>query len=330
MPVINDHSYVPSWLFRSGHLNTIYPYMIRKAIDPGYQRTRLDTPDGDFIDIDTVFKGHKQLAVLCHGLEGSSESKYVQHTCKLLSDNDWDVLCMNYRGCSGEMNRKVQMYHSGFTADLHFLLEKFQDGYDDIALVGYSLGGNMVLKYIGDGILPLSSKIKAAVGISVPCDLHAGSIHISRWENKIYDIRFLKTLKEKIKLKHRMFPDQVDTSRLDEVKTLFAFDDVYTAPIHGFKDAADYYAQCHCKQFLENIEVPSLIITSLDDPFFPESSYPFAEAKNNENLYFMPTKYGGHVGFVNLGQQSYWNEKQILKFINHPDRYHQQHSNNKL
>lgn len=321
MPVIEDRSYLPPLLFRIGHLNTLYPYIFRNIPKLDYQRERVNTPDDDFIDIDHLKSKNSRLAILCHGLEGSSTSKYILHTAKLLNDNGWDLLCMNYRGCSGEMNNKIVMYHSGFTQDLHMVVERYKSKYDSLALIGFSLGGNMVMKYMGDGHFTLSSKIKSCVGISVPCDLHAGSIQISEWQNFLYDHRFLVSLKEKIKLKKTMFPELVDLSLLKKVKTLFDFDDLYTAPIHGFQDAADYYSQCNCKQFLKNINTPSLIINAVDDPFLPDQSYPFEEAQKNENLFFIASRYGGHVGFVNFGNQPYWEEQQILNFINDPNIY---------
>ena len=318
MPVLSLETYNPLWVFKNGHINTIYPYAIRKSIDPGFKRERLTTVDDDFIDVDKVINGSSRLVILCHGLEGSSESKYILHTCNLLSQSGWDVICMNFRGCSGEMNKKLPMYHSGFTQDLHMVIKNYEKGYSEISLVGFSLGGNMILKYLGDGLNQLSPKIKSAVGVSVPCDLHAGAIHISRWQNKIYDIRFLQTLKEKVRVKKEMFPDKVDITPLKNIKTLIAFDDHFTAPIHGFKDATDYYARCHCKQFLKNIKIPSLIISAVDDPFLPKESYPYEEAHASEYVHLLTPRYGGHVGFVTFGKKAYWNEEVINRFIDQP------------
>jgi predicted alpha/beta-fold hydrolase len=321
MPVIQVNDYLPSWPFKGGHFNTIYASLLRKINIHHYQRERLDTPDGDFIDVDLIMNGNHQLVILCHGLEGSSSSQYIANTSILLSESGWDVLCMNFRGCSGEMNRSIKMYHSGFTEDLHMLVSKYADEYEKIALVGFSLGGNMIMKYLGDGLLPLPNSLKAAIGISVPCDLHAGAVHISRWQNKLYDHKFLVSLRKKIKIKNSQFPEIVDLNYLKKVKTLMDFDNYYTSRLHGFQDASDYYARCNCKQFLKDIKTPALIISALDDPFLPDSSYPFAEAQDNEQLFFMAPKYGGHVGFVTFGKNHYWNEYKILEFINDPNNF---------
>jgi hypothetical protein len=224
-------------------------------------------------------------------------------------------VALNYRGCSGEMNRKVQMYHSGFTDDLHFTVNHFENSYEEIGLAGFSLGGNILLKYLGESVALLSPKIKAAVGISVPCDLSAGATKIAEWDNYFYEKRFLTTLEKKIRLKKRMFPDQINLDNLSRTKSLRDFDEYYTGPLHGFNDAEDYYQKAHCKQFLSNIKTPTLLISALDDPFLPEESYPFAEAKRNPNLGFIPSAYGGHVGFSLRGSKYYWEEQMIAQFL---------------
>ena len=318
MPVVDVQDYNPGALLKFGHLNTIYPFLFRRMPIPLYHRIRMSTPDEDFIDIDTIFRNNKRLVILCHGLEGSAHSKYIIKTADLLSKSNCDVISMNYRGCSGELNKGIKMYHSGMTQDLHMIIEKYKSGYDEISLVGFSLGGNMVMKYISDGIYKLDEKISSCVGISVPCDLHAGSLHIGRWQNYMYERRFLIDLSQKVRLKKEIFPDLIDLDLLNKVNSLFDFDDKFTAPIHGFEDAEDYYYQCNCKQFLKNIKIPALIISALDDPFLPKISYPFAEAEENPNFFFMAPNFGGHVGFTKLGHEHYWEEIQIQKFIDDP------------
>jgi predicted alpha/beta-fold hydrolase len=318
MPVFKNHAYSPPLFLRSGHLNTIYPYLFRKDPEMPYQRKRLEIPDGDFIDVDSILRGNSRLAILCHGLEGSAHSKYIKYTALLLSKEGWDVVALNYRGCSGEMNRKVQMYHSGFTDDLHFSINYFENPYKEIGLVGFSLGANILMKYLGESTQLLNAKIKGAIGISVPCDLSAGASQIGQWYNYFYEKRFLITLEEKIKLKKRLFPDEINLEHLSKIKSLRDFDEFYTGPLHGYKDAEDYYQKAHCKQFLSNIQIPTLIINALDDPFLPEESYPFLEAKSNPNLGFIPTSYGGHVGFSLKGSKFYWEEQMIAQFLDCP------------
>lgn len=309
-------AYNPGLIFRNGHVNTIYSSVLRKLKDPHFKRVRIDTPDNDFLDVDTLQSDASGLAILCHGLEGSSSSNYMKGTALHLHNNGWDVAAMNYRGCSGEMNRCLRMYHSGATEDLDTVISSFHNEYKHIALIGFSLGGNLVLKYCGERGSTINPKIKAVTAISVPVDLKAGSLHIGRPVNFVYQKRFLITLKEKIRLKAKQYPDMLDVHKLNQVNTLYDFDDVYTGPLHGFKNAEDYYSQCSSKQYIADITIPGMIITAQDDPFFPEACYPVNEVNDNPNLQLQMPKYGGHVGFVLTNNQAYWNEIQTLRFVN--------------
>jgi len=315
MPVITTTDYRPPFPFTNGHVNTIFPSLFRQQTLPPYRRERITTPDDDFLDIDHLHNGNKSLAILCHGLEGSSASQYIQGTALALHANDWDVTAMNYRSCSGEINRQIRMYHSGATSDLHLIIQYLEKAYERIALVGFSLGGNLVLKYLGDGIYPLNGKIERAAAISVPVDLVGGSVEISKRKNIIYDRRFLKTLRKKILEKHQQFPDAINISDLNKVKTIRDYDDYFTGPIHGFKDAADYYEKCNSKQFLTAIKIPTLLLQALDDPFLPDSCYPIKETELNKQLTLMLSKYGGHVGFSLPGKSHYWEELKILEYL---------------
>lgn len=321
MPFISAPEYHPGLFLKSGHLNTLYPYIFRKDPTISYRRIRVDTYDGDFIDLDTLFSDSKKLAILCHGLEGSAHSKYIKYTALLMKENGWDILAINYRGCSGQMNNKLQMYHSGFTEDLHMVVESFEKRYEHIGMVGFSLGGNILMKYLGEDKFPISNKIKGAVGISVPCDLSAGAKQIARWDNYIYEKRFLITLKSKIRIKKELFPEQIDMSKLKKTKSIWDFDEHYTGPIHGFKGAEDYYQKSSCKQFLGKISIPSLIINAKDDPFLPEESYPVEIAKKSEHLSFMMPDYGGHVGFSLSNSRYFWEEIMIDKFLSNPHSF---------
>lgn len=315
MPVLDASVYVPSRMLRHRHLATYLPYFLKKAPTLPYVRNRISTPDQDFIDLDTIINKSNRLAILCHGLEGDSSSKYVRSIGAQLSELDYDVVAMNYRGCSGEMNRSIQMYHSGKTDDLDTVINAYIDSYDEIILIGFSLGGNLVLKYVGERGNQIHSNIKASVAVSVPCDLASCSSAFTRPENYLYEQRFMVSLKKKLRIKKKQFPDLIDTSRLGKVKNIYTFDDLYTAPIHGFADADDYYKQCSSKQFLQDIKIPTLIVSSIDDPFLTQESIPYTEAKNSDYLYLLATKYGGHVGFAwNLKDNTY-SEDMTLQFL---------------
>lgn len=306
--------YKPRNFLKNGHFNTVYPTLFRKQNPPPYERVRIFTKDNDFLDIDVLRNNKKKLAILCHGLEGSSLSKYIIGTGEVLVEKGWDIAAMNYRGCSGEMNKNLIMYHSGATYDLDEVFNYFEEDYEEVILVGFSLGGNLCLKYVGERGLTQNHKISKVTAVSVPVDLEAGSINISKRANYIYQKRFIQSLSKKVKDKHALFPNDIDLSKLKKTKTLFDFDDLFTAPIHGFRDAKDYYAQSNSLQFLKNIKIPALIINALDDPFLPKECYPFEEVACNEYLELITPRYGGHVGFAQYGKKNYWVEKKIADF----------------
>jgi predicted alpha/beta-fold hydrolase len=314
MPLI-ETDYKPPLLFKNRHVNTIYSSLFRKTKPLSFKRKRIETLDKDFLDIDLIENGSKKIVILCHGLEGSSDSKYIQATAKLLSLNGYSVAAMNYRFCSGEINRQLITYHSGKTDDLHVVINYVLPNYDSVYLVGFSLGGNLILKYNGDSLFSLSPKIKANVAISVPVDLKGSSISLKRFENVLYRWRFLRTLSKKMHLKHQQFPNELDVAPLKKVKTLTDFDDFFTSKINGFKDAEDYYLKASSKQFIPNISMPTLLINALDDPFLSNSCFPIREAKENSNFFLMTPFHGGHVGFISKGA-FYWSEIQILNFLN--------------
>lgn len=321
MPVLDASDYRPSWYLRNGHANTMYPYLFRKKINPDYHRVRFTTSDDDFVDLDFLGGESNKLAILCHGLEGSSESQYMQYTASLLSENGWKVMVFNFRSCSGEINRKLQMYHSGWTTDLHEIIAKYESVYNQIALVGVSLGANMILKYTTDKIYKLSAKLSSVVAISTPADLSASSQKIISRQNILYDKRFRITLEDKMIKKREDFPDEIRMSNINKVKTLWDFDEYFTGPLHGFSGAEDYYTKCSSKQFLHQATLPTLMITAQDDPFLTRDSLVFDIAKRTKNLYFLAPKFGGHVGFTTFGENYYWNENKTLKFINAPDDF---------
>lgn len=307
--------YKPSFLFRNGHINTVYPYFFRRIKRPPYIRIRINTPDQDFLDIDTLIGENERIAIVCHGLEGSSSSQYIQGISDHLLKKGWDVAAMNYRFCTEDINLQPRVYHSGATEDLQTVVEHFTPSYKEICLIGFSLGGNLVLKYCGERDRHIDPLISSCVAVSVPTDLHAGSLNIDKPSNYFYGKRFLETLKEKMIQKHAQFPDVFPIENLKKVKTLYDFDDHYTGPVHGFRDAQDYYSRSSCAQFLNSIRIPTLMINALDDPFLPEACYPYKETKNNSRITFLTPKHGGHVGFTTLGENCYWSEKMISSFI---------------
>ena len=214
------------------------------------------------------------------------------------------------------MNIKPRLYHSGATTDLDTVVKVAIDkGYKEIVLIGFSLGGNITLKYVGEQGKNLSSQIKAAIAFSVPLDLAAGGREISKPHNWMYSKRFLRNLKIKIRIKHQQFPEIIKLNGLNEVNNLRDFDDVYTGPIHGFEGADDYYSKCSAVRFLAGISIPSLIVNAKNDPFLPDECYPYKLIEQCPDIIFETPDHGGHVGFVELNSEGYyWSDKRALAF----------------
>jgi predicted alpha/beta-fold hydrolase len=318
MPLISPSTYqAPSWL-PGGHAQTIYPALFRKVAPINGQAERLELPDGDFIDIEWSGKSASRLAILSHGLEASAKTEYIQAMAAALIRRGWDVLTWNFRGCGLEPNRLLRMYHSGETEDLHCIIGHALENHpaDSIDLIGFSLGGNLTLKYLGERPAELPSRLHRAVAFSTPCDLACSSHQLSLWSNRLYMERFLIAMRAKIRVKKRMFPDQLDLTGLNRIRTFQEFDDRFTAPIHGFRDAADYWARNSCRQFLGEIRLPTLLVSAANDPFLGPGCYPRAEASASQHFHFEAPATGGHVGFYTCGNDGeYWSETRAVEFL---------------
>jgi predicted alpha/beta-fold hydrolase len=318
MPLIQHSSYrAPSWL-PGGHTQTIYPALFRRVPHVTNRKERLELLDGDFIDLEWAGKGLPRLAILSHGLEANTKTDYIQGMGAALLRRGWDVLAWNFRGCSHEPNRLLRMYHSGATEDLHAVVSHALDTHpaESIDLIGFSLGGNLTLKYLGERPSELPTKIRRAVAFSVPCDLACSSAKLSIPSNRIYMERFLIAMRSKVRAKKRMFPDQLDLSGLNRIRTFQQFDDRYTAPIHGFLNAADYWKRNSSRQFLPSITVPTLLVNAANDPFLGPACHPREEAEASGHFHFEIPATGGHVGFPTLGNGGeYWPETRALEFL---------------
>jgi len=255
-----------------------------------------------------------KLIILLHGLEGHSKRPYMTGVAKLFNTNGVDAVCINFRGCSEETNLNYYSYHSRETKDLETVIKHTisTKNYSEIYLKGISLGGNVVLKYVGEG-KHVPNEVKAVISVSVPCDLYGSCVELHKIKNKPFHDRFLKDLVNSLKEKQKYFPEYISVEDVNAIKTLLDFDNVYTSKAHGFKDALDYYEKSSCLQFLPNIKVPSLIINALNDSFLSAECYPVKEAKTNPNLFLEMPKFGGHVGFIDKNN-IYYNEKRALEF----------------
>jgi predicted alpha/beta-fold hydrolase len=229
-----------------------------------------------------------------------------------------DAVAWNARGCSGEPNRVLRFTHSGATEDLQTVISHVSStgNYSQIALIGFSLGGNLTLKYVGERGRDLDPRIKAAVAFSVPCDLQSGSLKLAEPANRIYMRRFLVTLHDKIRALMKIMPRKIDDRGYEQMSSFKEFDDRYTAPIHGFTDAEDYWRKCSCKPYLKNIQIPTLLVNARNDPFLAEPCYPIAEAGENPNLHLEMPASGGHVGFISFNREAeFWSESRAVSFL---------------
>jgi uncharacterized protein len=316
LPVVEIKGYrPPPWLF-NGHLQTIVPNQLRRLAGVEYQRQRLEIADGDFLDLDWSLVGGQGLAIIGHGLEGSSRRPYVMGLVRALNRRGWDALAWNMRGCGGQLNRLPRFYHSGASEDLESVVGHVLDRGDwsQVVLAGYSLGGNLMLKYLGERGADLDPRLTAAAAFSVPCDLKAGAEHMARWSNRAYLSRFLGSLKRKVRQKARLMPGIFDTEGLWRVRDFRAFDQRYTAPLHGFAGAEDYWRRNSSKSFIGAIRLPTLLLMAQNDPFLPSACYPLEEARGNPCVALELSRHGGHAGFSG-GGDVYWSERRAVDFF---------------
>ncbi len=313
-----QQNYIAPYLMRTAHLQTIYPTLFRRVNGVIWQRQRIDTPDGDFIDLDWLVRGNRRLLLLCHGLEGSSDTHYMKGMARACASAGWDVVAFNYRGCSGEANRLAKNYHSGSTDDLAWAIKHSlaTQRYQKLALTGFSLGGNLVLKYLGEDRDDRPAELCGGMAISPPCDLSACSDQLGQPQNRIYQIRFLKTLLAKVAAKKDLIEIELGSLTAKRCRSIREFDQAFVAPLNGFASAEDYYRRASARQFLPTISHPTLVLSSFDDPFLAESCYPSDRDINNPVVRFLYTQRGGHVSFIQRHPQGwYWGEQQTVEFL---------------
>lgn len=318
MPVLPQPNYRTSFWQFNGHLQTIYPSLFRKVHFNYQQRERLELPDGDFVDLDWSFSvpQNNKLVIITHGLEGDSHRHYVLGMAKLFTANGYDALGWNCRSCSGEMNRLPRFYHHGDASDLRQVINYAIEahGYEEIVLVGFSMGGSLSLRAVAEFPETVPSQVKRVVAFSVPCDLLTSVKILSQSTNKIYSSRFLRKLGEKIKQKETVFPDLISYEGYNKIKHFVDFDNRYTAPLHGFADAYDFYTRASVKPLLPNIRIPSLIVQALNDTFLSPECFCYEAAEKNDRLFLETTKHGGHCGFMLTGSEYSWAELRALEF----------------
>lgn len=311
-----NSEFKPAWWLPSSHLQTLWPALLRRRKPLPIRNERLELADGDFLDLGWIGKGDAPLVLILHGLNGSIKSHYVNGLLQAVLQCGWRGVLMHFRGCSTEPNRLAHSYHSGETGDLKQVVAEILRREPNVTLfiVGYSLGGNVLLKALGRN--EINKTVKAAVAISVPFELDQTADYMSKGIARMYQRHLVTGLITKYikKFGKNKTPTEVNIKKL---RTFWEFDDHVTAPLHGFNDAADYYQQSSSRQFLNKIQIPTLIIHSRDDPFTHPRSIPQPD-ETSAKVSLEITSHGGHVGFVtglNPWRPIYWLEQKILGFF---------------
>lgn len=317
MPVIASDYPGPPRIQYNAHLQTIIPSISRRIPGVIYQRERLTLADGDFVDLDWLRKPtNTRLVVLTHGLEGDSHRHYIMATARLFHEQHFDVLAWNCRSCSGEMNRAFRLYNHGEIGDInevitHALALK---RYDEVVLVGYSMGGNISLKYAGVHGANLPAVIRKVIAISAPVDLKASASLLDRPSNRFYRNRFMKKLLMKITRKAALFPGRLDMTRLKQVRVWKDFDDWFSAPVNSYRDADDFYEQASAINFMQGLAVPTLLLNAQNDPLLSTECSPVWLAEQLPDFFLETPRLGGHVGFMTPRSLFSYAERRALAF----------------
>lgn len=321
--MITSSKFKPFWWLRNPHLQTIYSSIARKNVRAKIDYTeRLELPDGDFVDLAWAVNGlsaDMPLVIFLHGLGGSINSSYVATQIAAYNQHGWRALFMHFRGASDTANRLARAYHSGETGDLDYLLQELQRREPDSlkAVVGISIGGNVLLKWLGEQ--GSQNLVATAVAVSVPFELDSVSDKINSGFGKVYQAYLMKRMREVFRRKMAVNPElrRNYQKSLSKVKTFWEFDDKITAPLYGFDDVHDYYAKSSSRQFLSSIKTPTLIIHALDDPLMSKSVIP-GEKELSEHVTLELSESGGHVGFIgadDAGKLHFWLDKRVPQYL---------------
>jgi predicted alpha/beta-fold hydrolase len=315
--MITASTFRPAWWLPGPHLQTLYPTLFRRRVLPALQRERLELADGDFIDLDWSGENDRPVVLVLHGLEGSLQSHYTGGILGALTASGYRAVLMYFRGCSGEPNRLPRGYHSGETGDLATVVQHIRSRQPSapLAVIGYSLGGNVLLKWLGE--TGSGNDLTTAIAISVPFDLDRAARKLERGLSRIYQRHLLNKLRRTVTAKAGPLAPHVPLDSLASLKTFRQFDDAITAPLHGFRDVDDYYSHSSSNAFLRDITIPTLIIHARDDPFLPAEAIPDEDILGTSTTLELASA-GGHVGFISGGipfRARYWLEARICRHL---------------
>lgn len=315
MPLISSHFHPPLWASNS-YLQTIMAHRFKKTRGIVYTRERFFTPDHDFIDLNWAFFKGDKLAILSPGVIGSSRSTYILGMIKILSGIGFDALVWDYRG-SGCPNLTRSFYHAGCSEDLDRVIDHVcqTKSYQEIVLIGFSYGGNIVLKYLGEKGKSIK-KISKAIAISPPFDLKSTVKELAKFKNWIYNNDILTGIKSRVTAKKKIYPEHFKNIYLEGISSIFDFDRQITAPFNNFSSVEHYYEKCSSKQYISDIYIPTLILTAIDDPILSENCYPIQECKNHSCVALEMPQKGGHIGFVmRTPNGPYYSESRTVDFL---------------
>jgi predicted alpha/beta-fold hydrolase len=317
MPILPS-SYTNTPLFYlNGHFETIIPSIWRKIEGVSYEREKIHTPDGDFLNLDWSRVGADRLLLVSHGLEGDSQRHYARALVKLFNQQGIDVLVWNNRSCGGELNLQPVLYHHGSSHDLDTVVQHVlsSNQYSELFLAGISMGGAQTLNYLGKKGEDVSPILKKAAVYSTPVHLPSSAATLRRPVNRFYNQKFLGKLKKKMEAKGKQFPGLIDLERLPSVRDFDDFDTHYTAKLHGFADSLDFYEQASPHTRLKNIRISTLILNAANDPLLGKECYPIEFAQGSAKIFLEMPKRGGHTGFTIPGSEFNYAEYRLLEFL---------------
>lgn len=316
MPIISQSNYQASSFWRKhAHLSTIIPAKINKYPCPTYEREKINTDDGDFLTLDWRKQNNKdKLVILFHGLEGDSRRTYLNSASDYFFDRGYNILAWNHRSCGGEMNNTFRLYHHGSTDDIERIIQKaLIEGYHKIYLVGFSMGGALILNYLGS--YSIHKRIQCGVSFSAPLSLQSSAEQLAKFPNTVYFKNFKRTLIPKFEAKAVQFPGKLNEECISQLKSFADIDDYFTAPMHGYSNKEDYYEQASPLTVINKITTPCLIVNAANDPFLGEECYPKALLAAHPSVYLEIPTYGGHCGFSLPKTTHSWAEMRALEFM---------------